>query len=303
MKRFLLVAVFLFVLVSPVRADLSYYGITDVINDDLTVNTEIVLEFNEPITHLDYRMNFDIMNLEARATFTDVDCEIQEARLISCDFFNMTHEQNRLTLTFQSTDAVRQTDGTFEFRANYGFLPTNRTFVVIQLPQGAILSADVANESFFPQDGGILSDGKHIKIFWERENVGEDSLQFSVSYLFPADIPSDLVIALTAVVIVVMIGIVVYARRRQEPVEVVTSVLNHDEKVIVDILKQQEGKALQKVLVRESNFSKAKISRLVKELKERGVVDTEAVSGRENRIILTMGKKQAPPQETKEENA
>ena len=38
--------------------------------------------------------------------------------------------------------------------------------------------------------------------------------------------------------------------------------------------------------MRETDFSKAKVSRLVKNLKERGVVDIEPVSGRENRIIL-----------------
>jgi DNA-binding Lrp family transcriptional regulator len=70
-----------------------------------------------------------------------------------------------------------------------------------------------------------------------------------------------------------------------------TSVLNKDEKRIVDILSRHGGKSGQKVLVRESDFSKAKVSRLVKNLKERGVVDIEPISGRENRIILKFDKK------------
>jgi len=62
--------------------------------------------------------------------------------------------------------------------------------------------------------------------------------------------------------------------------------LNKDEKRMVDIIARQGGDARQRVLVKESDFSKAKVSRLVKNLKERGVVDTEPISGRENKVIL-----------------
>ena len=58
--------------------------------------------------------------------------------------------------------------------------------------------------------------------------------------------------------------------------------------MIIDILNKYSGKIGQKVIVRESDFSKAKVSRLVKSLKGRGVLDTEAISGRENRIMLKM---------------
>ena len=93
---------------------------------------------------------------------------------------------------------------------------------------------------------------------------------------------------LTAVVIVVMVGIAVYMRRPKDakPADVIESVLNKDENAIVSILKRHDGKAGQKVIVRESDFSKAKVSRLVSNLKERGVVDTEPISGRENKVIL-----------------
>jgi uncharacterized membrane protein len=122
------------------------------------------------------------------------------------------------------------------------------------------------------------------------ENIGAENLQFSVSYRPPADIPSFIIISLTVLVIIVMVGVVAYARKRHHPVEVIASVLNRDEKTIVDILKQKEGNALQKVLVRESGFSKAKVSRIVKDMRERGMVEIEPVSGRENRIVLSVGK-------------
>ena len=44
--------------------------------------------------------------------------------------------------------------------------------------------------------------------------------------------------------------------------------------------------------MRESGFSKAKVSRLVSNLRERGVVGVEPISGRENRVLLKTGKKE-----------
>ena len=281
----------LIILAAPARGNLNYYGIEDTINEDLSVENKIVLQFDEPIAHLDYGVNFDISNLESSATFTSADCEARE-RVISCDFVGMTPEKNQLTLTFNTQSVVKEVDGRLKFNANYGFLQTNRTFVLIKLPQYSILSEDIANKSFSPPEGKIISDGKTIAVFWEMENIPEGNLQFSVSYFPGPEIPTFLVIGLTVIIIIVMVGVVVYARRRQQPAQVIETVLNQDEKTIVDILKQKEGKALQKALVKESGFSKAKISRIVKDMKERGIVNIEPVSGRENRIILTMGKKE-----------
>ena len=269
---------------------LNYYGIEDIIHDDLSVTNIVTLEFNQSITHLDYQLNFDIVNLVAESDFESADCEIQDQRTISCDFIGITPEKNQLILSFKTVDGVKQVDNHLVFNVNYGFLPTENAFVLIRLPQYSVLSGDNPAESYFPEDGKIISDGKVIAVFWEFNDVGDETLQFSVSYLPPLQIPSELIVALTILVIVVMVGVVVFARRRSHLGEVITSVLNTDENVIVNILKKNDGKALQKVLVRDSDFSKAKISRLVKDLKSRGVLEIEPVSGRENRILLSMGK-------------
>jgi len=272
------------------RGSLEYYGIEDTINDDLTVRNVITLGFKEPINHLNYQLNFEIFNLETESSFDSADCSITDGNTISCDFEGVTLEENQLKLSFDTAGGVRKTDGKFEFNVNYGFIPTDNAFILIRLPPTAVLSEEIVNKSFSPQDGGILTDGKRIMVFWEMENVSQENIQFSVSYVLPPEVPSLVIITLTAIVIIVMVGVIVFARKRQHGVEMLSTVLTSDEKVIVDILKR-EGKALQKVLVRESDFSKAKVSRIVKDMKERGIIEIEPVSGRENRIILSVGKK------------
>lgn len=299
-SRIFLLSLLAVLLALPARAGASfeYYGIEDTIRDDLSVQNVIVLRFKESIASLDYRLNFEIANLTAKSTFESADCSIQEGNTISCKFSGITPEHNQLTLSFDTTGVVREEGGKFLFSPTYSYPPTDKTFVLIKLPPTSVLSEDVANKSFFPPDGGIISDGKRIMVFWEMQNVSEGNLQFSVSYALPPELSEELLLAgIVGIVLIAMAGVIVYGRRRRQEVEVISAVLNADENVLVEILKR-EGKALQKTLVKESNFSKAKVSRLVKELKERGIVDIEPVSGRENRIILTLqGKKEEKPQQ------
>ncbi len=268
---------------------LEYYGIEDTINHDFTVDNSITLRFSEPISHLDYQLDFRIENLTTKSDF-ESNCEIKYVNgksVISCDFIGMNEKKRQITLSFRATDVIRKVDGNYKFNVNYGIsLPINRSFVLISLPEKGILAGEVANKSYYPEDGKTITDGKRIMVYWERENLtAGDSLQFSVLYATPSIISNVLVISLTLLVIIVMISIAVYLRKSASE-EKITSILNEDEKKIIKVLSAHDGKALQKIIVRETDFSKAKVSRLVKNLKERGVVDIEPVSGRENRIIL-----------------
>jgi uncharacterized membrane protein len=270
---------------------LEYYGIEDTINEDFTVDNSITLRFSEPISHLDYQLDFMIYNLTTKSEF-ESDCEIKnidDKSVISCDFIGMDKNKRQITLDFKASNIIKKVGENYKFNVNYGIsLPINRSFVLIRLPEKGILANEIANKSYYPETGKIITDGRRIMIYWENENLSAgDSLQFSVLYTTPSIVSNILVIALTLLVILVMIILATYLRKggRGEPI---TSILNEDEKKIINILSSHKGHALQKVLVRETDFSKAKVSRLVKNLKERGVVDIEPVSGRENRIILKL---------------
>jgi hypothetical protein len=280
---------------------LKYYGIEDTINEDLTVSNMITLKFDSPITHLDYNLDFRIEDFEHEADFELADCVVIESAsqsTISCDFIGMTEQRNTLVLKFNTRNVIRKIGDNLRFTVNYGIsLPIERSFTIIKLPQNSILAGTVANESYSPSTGGILTDGKRIMVYWEEEGLTSgDSLQFSVLYSIPTlgTLNNFVIAAVTFVVIIVMVGIAVYIRRGSESEEAVQdavkSVLNRDEKRLVDILQKHEGKAGQKVIVRESDFSKAKVSRVVKGLKSRGIVGTEPISGRENRVILRIDK-------------
>ncbi|MFH1294583.1 MAG: hypothetical protein ABIH90_01410, partial [Candidatus Aenigmatarchaeota archaeon] len=162
----------------------------------------------------------------------------------------------------------------------------------IRLPEKNFLPGEVANMSFLPEDGKTITDGKHIMVYWETTNLTSGSnLQFSVLYSKPSELSETLLLGIGMFFIIILAIVVLYMKKPSGGSEMTAaSVLNKDENAIVGILNKNEGKALQKVLVRDTNFSKAKVSRLVKNLRERGVVDIEPVSGRENRVILKLKK-------------
>jgi len=277
---------------------LDYYGIDTEINNDMTVSNKVVLKFEEPVAHLDYGFDFEIYDLEASVDFNWVSCDIdtQEGRSdVSCDFMGMTSEKNTLTLEFKSKTGIKIVDDRYQYSSEYDVsLPVKRIFISVKLPRNGILAEEVANESYFPSDGDIYTDGRNIIVYWERYDLNPgDSIQFSVLYtitLVGGVFYNMIITVMTLIVIVVMIGLAFYIRRSPKTVEAVKAVLSRDEKMMVDILNKYKGKIGQKVIVRESDFSKAKVSRLVKNLQERGVIDIEPISGRENRIMLKLGK-------------
>jgi uncharacterized membrane protein len=276
---------------------LQYYGIEDTINDDFSVTNNVVLKFNTSINHLDYSLDFKVEDLEFESDFEFSDCRVTDnngGSTISCDFIGITPEKNKLTLTFITRDVIQKVGDNYRFTVNYGIpLPIESNFVIIRLPQNNILAGQ-ANESFFPSTGGTLTDGRHIMVFWEEENLETgENLQYSILFTRPpfgAEFLNFLIYAFIIGAIVATAIIAIYIRRtRKSKIAVVKTVLNKDEKRIIDILSQKDGRAGQKIIVRETDFSKAKVSRIVKGLRDRGVVDTEPISGRENRVILKFG--------------
>ncbi len=282
---------------SAAAAGLDYYGIETVVDSSLVVHTTATLIFDRPINHLDYNLDFNILNLSADSASGTAMCSFENigsGSQISCDFYGMTEEDTTIKLRFSTRNAVKRIEDDYEFRTTYPIsMQTKRIYSIIKLPPKGVLAGEVTNESYFPPDGKVLTDGKHMIVSWEKTNLSvDDSLSFSVLFEIAGGggLMWDIsIIALTSMVVIVMVIVAIYMRRGSAPGEKevkVLPLLNKDEKRIVDIVAKEGGEARQRLLVKESDFSKAKVSRLVKNLKERGVVDTSPISGRENKVIL-----------------
>ncbi|MFH0956978.1 MAG: hypothetical protein V1813_03875 [Candidatus Aenigmatarchaeota archaeon] len=278
--------------------ELSYYGINAEIESSMVVNFEVTMIPDGPLNSMIYNLDFGISNLTVESSSGASRCSFENVGLgsrIECDFYGMEEGKgSTIKMMFTTKDAVKRQGDQYEFRASFPVtMPVAKMFSTLRLPPQSTLAGDIANESFFPPTGRVITDGKHMMVSWQREGLSQnDNLSFSVLFdvIGAGGTMWDLLIlSMVLIVVIAMAGIAVYVRRgspAQKGEVKVLPLLNKDEKRIVDIVAKKGGSARQRDVVKEADFSKAKVSRLIKSLKERGVVDTEAISGRENKVIL-----------------
>lgn len=288
-----------FVLCVPVLASaetLEYYEVEARIKKDFSVSHLITLIFNSSVSHFDYSIGLEIYDLNVSNKYGTADCKVAEGlrgSIISCDFYNQPDQnKSHFTFNFSSKDSVSKLDGIYKFKADYGISQAiDRAFIAIYLPETALLATNVPNESFYPKTGNTISDGRHIIVYWERTDVKpDDVLGSEVSYVIEG--PKNpfyeyIIISLAIIIIIGMVILGFYFKviSKKQKLETIMPLLKEDEKKIVKILSLHKGEAIQKVLVRESEFSKARVSRLVKNLKDRGIINVEPM-GRTNKITL-----------------
>ncbi len=296
--KFLMFSLLVFAyLAFPVNAqNVEYYGIETHLSREAVTHT-IILSFDRQVSKFDYRTKYNPYNLKVESKYGTVRWETKrEGRDTVISLYPVNTQginKTQIQLTFETKENIAKNGEIYTFSSVYIVdVPVERAFAIVYLPETATLKTNVSNESFSPRYGRVLSDGKHIMVYWERENIkGGDDLEFSITYIMPLAAGSlyDVAIIVILAVILVVVIAVGYVRRlhRQSSVKVVMPLLKGDERVIVDILRERKGEAIQRALVRESDFSKAKVSRLVANLKERGIVDVEHL-GRTNRVKLKL---------------
>jgi len=297
--RIVLFSLVVFVLLAnPVSSqNLEYYGIETRIDMDMRVRNSVTLVFDSEIQSFDYRTKYELYSLGFESEYGEVDCITRTegaGTVISCDFVNLGEtNKTQVKFDFETRENVIKTGDDYRFDSLFLVdLPVQKAFSIVYLPETAIIKTGVSNESYTPRYGKTLSDGKHIMVYWEKEDVkGGDDLEFSVMYIMPEGAGSFYDVAIIVIIAFVLIVVIAvgYVKRthRESSFNVVMPVLKKDEKRIIDILAERKGQVIQRVLVRESDFSKAKVSRLVASLKERGILEVEHL-GRTNRVILKL---------------
>ena len=284
--------------ISPVYAlNLDYYGIESRVQEDTTVLNSVTLTFNTSLEKVDYRLRYRAYNIIVESAHAPAECEnyVTDTTLVSCKFTNyQNYDITSIKINFEVRDIVKKIDEDYAFDH---FVPMeenlNRFFNIIYLPQTATLATEVPNESFSPRNGEMLSDGRHIMVYWDRQNIekGED-MYFSVNYKMPQDNAVDAwgigLAVVIAMLIIASLGVFyIKTTRKQDSMKALMPLMKKDEKTVIDILSKHEGSVNQKIIVRESDFSKAKVSRIIAGLKERGVVGVESM-GRSNKITLKL---------------
>lgn len=281
-----LVSIFaIFVFLPIVFAQIEYLGIESTIKEDY-VESEIVALAPE---YLEFRVYGLVLNYSS-----NIDCRF-EGNVFKC--YNEAKDPINLRIRFGNIVSKGLNKNIFiqQFELKQS---VESVSAIVTLPIGMILSSE---ESIFPSNYRTLSNGRNIIVYWELRNISNlQPLSFKVEYM-PAVVEDNfilkflksfyvaIIIALFFVILLIYELIktkrVVVKKIVKVPIEkVVLEVLDPDEKKIYEII-QKEGKIKQNKLVELTGFSKAKVSRVVKKLKDKKLVNLERM-GKTNLISL-----------------
>jgi len=125
----------------------------------------------------------------------------------------------------------------------------------LALPQGSWL------ERSFPE-AGISTDGKRIYLSWERR-LGRDSMTIFVIF----GTQQSLSWLLLLLPIPILLFLWFYFRKPREKLYLLP-----DEKLVFSLIKKQ-GELRQRDILKQVDFSKAKVSRIIRRLQEMGLIE------------------------------
>lgn len=304
MKLFQIVSIIalivsLTIFISTVYAQIQFYGADVDLGLDGNAKIKLTITFREPVNRFQLTIFGVIKNFNAVSNAGSVTCDITtgSASIIDCKM-NLTHEKRSLELTFETVDFVKEVDSKNLFSLDLSLSrDIDQAFATVKLPEGYALTNTSLIQSVFPKTNTIISDGRRIIINWNMENLTSDkSFRFQALYeptkgaftgLFVLGIPGLVSIG-TLSILTIGGGILLY-RRIKKPREVILSVLDDSEKKTIEIITNAGGETTQKKVVQETNLSKAKVSRIINRLQERGLIEVTRL-GRTNKLKLVKKK-------------
>jgi predicted transcriptional regulator len=298
MKGYIIAAflVVVILVIPGVFAKVQYYGIDVSLDEKGRCSITLTITFLEPQNKFELVVFGKLENFEATSNAGPVNCtlNINEASFINCDL-PLTQEKRTLEINFDTLDLVKTLDSKFLFSGDFSLnQDIKQVFTSVKLPEGFVVSKGNETNLVNPNDVIIVSDGRKIIVNWKLENTtSSDALKFQVVYekLREGSFISPVYLVIIGIVIFISIALLVFLilRKIRKPQEVILSVLDEYERKVVQVITEAGGEINQRKVVQETNLSKAKVSRVVKSLVDRGVIETER-RGRTNRLKIVKKK-------------
>jgi len=297
MKKILLAAILITFSFSAAATTLSNEDITiDLNTNKVTADIEV-----EELTSssFPYVSSNDIERVNASINGEDVDCSIQESA-IGSEIRCPTELRNNFSvnLEYRVDNLVSNRDNIRIFQYEHRvYRPTDSFNLQVLLPDGhAILEeTNTTQQVISPLNYETGSNGRQIMVNWDVEPQLGNTLSF---YILMNDIQGDpvdsgsisvnrnVIVASIIIILVLLAAGTGYFIYNREDLSENMDELNDDQKDIIEKMRENNGEYLQKDLVDEMDYSKAKISGEVSELVEKGILK-KSKEGRSNKLSIS----------------
>jgi uncharacterized membrane protein len=225
---------------------------------------------------LNYIVLGDISDLRISSEGKNIDYILEKTGNENNVKFPVPDGTETLRISFTARDLVFAKDQIYSFSTDLQPPSPENVDVIALLPKGFGIYRDVVH----PEGYETLTDGERIYLRWVFENP-EDIL---ISFKF-YNTHSDYSLAITVVMVMVIVFVAGYLTmhyRRKVRREFMRG-FTEDERKVLKALSQRNV-CMQKNLEKQFGFSRAKMTRIVKGLENKGLLEKERV-GRTNRLF------------------
>ncbi len=256
----------------------------------ISVQSAITIESEETIGNLTLILAPNPDDIEITIDNEKKNCLIQ-AEFARCG--NVSPGIHTINLSYETSYPVATSGENTIFRYTDRLpYPAESQQVSLKLPVGYIIPREKdKDESFYisPTPKDVYSDGQRIILYWEQ--TGQEMAISVVARKVIGPPIAWISATILAVIATAIITIWFIAKERtprtkktaKKKTILVPGFIENEQKV-VDFLKQN-GETWQKQIQQATGFSKAKVSRIIRNLETRGVV-TKTVYGNTNKIAL-----------------
>ncbi len=274
-------AVALFILHLPVAAaqavdyNIQKTEITLDIGADSSVTQTIKFYFSGPVGpgSLNYSLNEAARNIGVADDFKSLSYELNGNSVYSIDIF-LENPTNTLAISYVTDGVVFRSGSIDYFFTEFNFEKEIPLITAqIKLPAGYA----VYQNSYRPSNASIISDGQRIILVWELPNTPAAALSVKFSGISGEN-------SILGIIALFLAGLVVflYLYYRRKTKDAFIHGFREDEQKTIKYLEQKKI-AFQKDLESEFKFSRAKATRVVARLVEKGLVRKQKY-GRTNKL-------------------
>lgn len=279
-----LLSFFLITLFSTAAMAQIQYSVNTIVDANGRSFVKLIVTFPEPEKTFNFTIKGRVEKLNASSNAGPADCKIISDLItsVNCEL-SLTNEKRTIYIDYETSDFVK-ISGKHFFDGDFALgQEIDSMTVSVTLPEGMIPVRDM--EGVFPPNATIIWDpqGGRAALIWSLNDISADRiLRFQVLYEKLQTSGSQLwyivfpVMAISAMTIVII-------KKRKKSKEVVLSVLDEFERKVMDVIISSGGVVNQRKVVQQTNLSKAKVSRVVKSLSERGLIEVERL-GRTNKL-------------------
>lgn len=290
---FVLAFLLLLLMPSAYASQITLQDIRIELFEDLSTNVNVTISFSDlTTTEVYYIVNARISDLKALDADGAVFCtseQISYGTQIVCKPNTDVEGDYAINLVFDAYGLQKPEAEAYIFSYNLGIRsPTEGVKVLIVLPEGMGIVEPVDSIApYYPASGTIGSTGRNINIDWTLTDLSLGKAYFfEVTYekvaISISDSDNYIVYLFLAAVVIFFLISKFFSKPK---VETILSVMKKDEKSVLDVIIRSGGNCIQRKIVKETDFSKARVSRIIHDLEERGIVK-KIPSGRTNKIEL-----------------